>query len=357
MRRTLAALVLVVGALSAPARASDMGAAVAFPGLPLKRAVALPRASAEAVLFESGDSVPLEAPFIELLVRGEAAPGALRVEASVHDGTAWGPWTAVTDGEADAAGTFWYRFSLSGPAGAAVRLRAVGGADAPAWILLRAVDAVHKDPGSAAASGASALGGTLAAPPPLGGAPRGSGPPEPVVRPRADWGAAAAVNPYEMMIPGGISVHHTETDSPRGEAAAARLLRSIQSFHQRGRGWSDVAYHFLIDADGRVWQGRPGPVVGAHVRDRNDGNIGIALMGDFEDPAGRQPTPQQMEALHALAAWLVWRYDMPVTRILAHSHQEQTACPGAALFARLPSVRAEVAARVAAADPVAGVSP
>lgn len=335
-------------ALAAPSAASDVGVRVRFPNLAVKSQICTSAVCGTSLL-ESGDSEPLPAPIRSLLVNGEAAAGDFGAEMSV-DG---GPWTASADGDVE-DGNFWFRFDLPAPAGARVRIRFVSASAGaqPAWLLIRGADGV----GSAAGSLAGGAVAGSAVPPPIGGAPGVPGPPEPVVRPRADWGARAAKDPYELMIPGGISIHHTETTQPRGANAAVALLHSIQSFHQRGRGWSDIAYHFLIDGDGTIWQGRPGPVLGAHVKDRNDGNIGIAIMGDFEEAGGRQPTPQQLESLHALAAWLSWRYSIPVTRILGHRDQEQTACPGDALYARLGTVRAEAGARRAAASAGPGVA-
>ncbi len=43
----------------------------------------------------------------------------------------------------------------------------------------------------------------------------------------------------------------------------------------------DISYHFLIDKDGTIYEGRPLNYEGAHVSGSNPGNIGVAFLGDY----------------------------------------------------------------------------
>ena len=36
------------------------------------------------------------------------------------------------------------------------------------------------------------------------------------------------------------------------------MLRGIQSFHQNTNGWCDIAYNFIVDRFGRIWEARAG---------------------------------------------------------------------------------------------------
>ncbi len=76
-------------------------------------------------------------------------------------------------------------------------------------------------------------------------------------------------------------------------AAAAGRIELIRAGH-RARGWGDIGYHLIVDPLGNAWQGRPLIWQGAHVKDRNEGNIGILVVGNFE--VGR-PTGPQLDAL------------------------------------------------------------
>ncbi|RWW96701.1 peptidoglycan recognition protein family protein [Flavobacterium cerinum] len=43
-----------------------------------------------------------------------------------------------------------------------------------------------------------------------------------------------------------------------------------------------MPYHFAIDGNGNIYEGRPIDIVGSHVKGANTGNIGIVLMADLD---------------------------------------------------------------------------
>ncbi|MBU0755790.1 MAG: N-acetylmuramoyl-L-alanine amidase [Planctomycetes bacterium] len=126
-----------------------------------------------------------------------------------------------------------------------------------------------------------------------------------------------------------ITVHHTgdycnQTDL---EGSAALML-AYQQTHQESRGWADLGYHFVIDRAGRIWEGRSLEFQGAHAGDseKNRGNIGISLMGDFN----RQELSRgQEESLANLLNELsrLYRIDKR-SRIFTHQELVATQCPG-----------------------------
>ena len=90
-----------------------------------------------------------------------------------------------------------------------------------------------------------------------------------------------------MSLINKIVVHCS--DSPhRGDTAA-----DVHRWHQE-RGWSGIGYHFTIDEEGMVEQGRPPYWAGAHVRGHNSNSLGVMLFGIDEF------TPVQKEALRSL---------------------------------------------------------
>ena len=89
-------------------------------------------------------------------------------------------------------------------------------------------------------------------------------------------------------------------------------------------------------------QGRPTNALGAHAKGANRGNIGIALMGNFEK---QKPTRAQIGSLTRLVAYLAVQYDIDTARrgyLEGHSHYLPTACPGAYLKAELGQLRVRV---------------
>jgi len=131
-----------------------------------------------------------------------------------------------------------------------------------------------------------------------------------------------------------IVLHHTESfvsDKQKrltGTAswdAAVKHARSAQSFHKHIKGWKDIGYHYLIDWDGRVLEGRPVDRIGAHVENKNTGAIGVVLMGNL---SRQRPTEKQQASLRALLKWLMHSHEIPADRITGHYQNKHTTCPG-----------------------------
>jgi hypothetical protein len=52
-------------------------------------------------------------------------------------------------------------------------------------------------------------------------------------------------------------------------------METIRHWHVSENGWADIGYHFVIEGDARIRQGRSIDTVGAHVRGHNMGTLGI----------------------------------------------------------------------------------
>jgi len=196
----------------------------------------------------------------------------------------------------------------------------------------------------------------VAPPPPPAAAPARGG----IDVTRAQWGAQPMLANHDPLgKPYRITVHHTaEPMLSESLPASAAELRQIQRMHFQ-RGWADLGYHYLIDRAGRVMEGRSIEVQGAHAgnSDANRGNVGIALLGNFESQPERgpeytkvqEPTAAQMEALDALVNELMARHSISNKEIWAHDHFRETECPGPKLRSWVTVKRSE---RVGSAAPV-----
>jgi hypothetical protein len=129
-----------------------------------------------------------------------------------------------------------------------------------------------------------------------------------------------------------LVVHHSALPASDGP-------REIQRLHQQQRGFADVGYHFLIDAIGTIYEGRPVNVRGAHVAGHNSGAVGVCLLGNFERI---EPTPAQLASLSSLAVAL--RNTFGITHLAGHRDlpSQNTLCPGANLWPRLPALATEL---------------
>ncbi len=165
---------------------------------------------------------------------------------------------------------------------------------------------------------------------------------------RLGWRAAPRVGGNEAHTPYRVTVHHTQGAQPMNEAETSAAVKNIQNYHMVGRGregkdnFHDIGYHFLIAGDGRVVEGRRAEYLGAHAGGANEGNIGVAMMGDFNK---HKPTNAQIESLTRLVTFLSVKYKKDPNAkgfLEAHQHYTNTDCPGSNLLAMLGSLRRKI---------------
>lgn len=137
-------------------------------------------------------------------------------------------------------------------------------------------------------------------------------------------------------------MHHSAVVLRNNRLAPSRL-RSHQAAHQ-DRGWSDIAYHLLIDRNGNVYEGRPRWAVGDTATNYDPrGHLLVMCEGNFQE---QRPSPAQVRALVDVLAWAVERHEVGVRTIRGHLELADTACPGRALQRRLGAVRRRVRERL-----------
>jgi hypothetical protein len=147
-----------------------------------------------------------------------------------------------------------------------------------------------------------------------------------------------------------VTLHHTGSAEPlRAGDDPVQRLRGLQSWGEAERNWWDVPYHFLIDLDGNVYEGRDWRYTGETNTTYNPaGHFLISVIGNYEL---QRPTPAQLDAIATMMAWAIDRFELPLDRIGGHYDYAETACPGQHLRTLLEdgSFRSMVAARLQAA--------
>lgn len=158
--------------------------------------------------------------------------------------------------------------------------------------------------------------------------------PQPGIHARSEWSEVPlgdiALDPVKTRI----VIHHTAyfvsgaDKRLTGDAswrAAIQHARTAQSLHKNIRGWKDIGYHYMIDWEGRILEGRPLDLLGAHVEKHNTGSIGIVLMGDF---TRQRRTDKQIASLRALLKWLMAVQGLSPKDISGHYQMKHSICPG-----------------------------
>lgn len=158
--------------------------------------------------------------------------------------------------------------------------------------------------------------------------------PEATVYPLEQWNDEVLGDLPEDLPKTRIVLHHTAAlvkDSDKrltGQAsweAAVTHVRKAQRLHKHIRGWSEIGYHYIIDWEGRILEGRPVDRLGAHVEKHNTGSIGVVLLGDL---TRQRLTAAQAAALRGLLKTLMARYDIAPKDISGHYQMKYTVCPG-----------------------------
>jgi|GEM_PF-1018352 len=183
----------------------------------------------------------------------------------------------------------------------------------------------------------------------------------PTIIPRAGWGADETLMtwPPEYRTIRKFVIHHTAT--PNGSLDAAATVRAIYYYHAVTRGWGDIGYNYLIDTQGRIYEGRSGGegVVGGHAKQYAWGSIGVSLIGNYEEV----DVPSAMQS--SLVELIAWKgnlhfvdptghgfyIDKDLPNVMGHRDGAATECPGKYAYARLPAVRQAALTRMAALPP------
>ncbi len=313
--------------------------------------------------------------------RGNAPYG----EARFRVGDAWTAWQPLEQDGAQATGQFTsaliavpradaYQVRSLPPAGHGWRAAAINTTDGPPRVADRPAD---RPAGAAVAASAC--------------------------RSRADWGADESITGWskgtdiQAFYPAQVlTVHHSAGSNDLNQDYSA-TVRAILSFHVRTNGWADIGYQYLVDGHGVVYEGRSAGhtsrsclyaggdgsdfahetttdrvVNGAHVGDYNAGNVGVALLGCYEPTAAcsgdTHPPAAAVDGLEGLLTALSSRHGLdpqgtvhyvnPITgtakdvaTVSGHRDWLATACPGSTLYAALPAIRADVAARMGGTTP------
>lgn len=125
------------------------------------------------------------------------------------------------------------------------------------------------------------------------------------------------------MKPSYIIIHHSAVSRKKNP----EQFKAIDDFH-KSKGWGMIGYHYVIEPDGKIKEGRPVGSVGAHCKQKymNYRSIGIMLTGNFDE---EEPTQAQMDQLVNLVVRLKKEYKISAKRVKPHRlYANYKTCPG-----------------------------
>jgi hypothetical protein len=207
---------------------------------------------------------------------------------------------------------------------------------------------------------------------------------------RSAWGADESLRfdaagtetwPVDYYPTQVLTVHHTGVLAHNDDPDPVATVRAVYYDDCVVDGYGDIGYQLLIDEAGKVYEGRvsgddglpvfgpepdaggkPQMANGAHVGQFNAGNVGVCLLGHYNE---RQPTDAARESLVKVLAALSYAADLdPVGEVdylnpvngkggrvpTIQGHQDwaklgagATDCPGTLFYPTLQTIREDVA--------------
>jgi hypothetical protein len=192
------------------------------------------------------------------------------------------------------------------------------------------------------------------------------------IKPRSSWatsdmGWACSSGPSTSSELRAVVVHHTAGSNTYDASQVPGIIRAIWYYHVKTRGWCDIAYNFLVDRYGGMWEGRQGgiekAIIGGHTYGFNTSTSGVSQIGDFQ--AGSAPYAMT-QATKSLVGWKLARHgvepsgttklvnrsgstingvpdggSVTVPKIVGHRDLGTTSCPGSSTYTQLPAMRTD----------------
>jgi SpoIID/LytB domain protein len=300
----------------------------------------------------------------------EPAPQGTEVQVRVREDGAWSEWTplAITaehgpdPGSVEAAGVrHGTEPLLTAPGTDGVQVRI----DTPDGSAPQDAAVTLIDPQQVAAD-------ELAAPTPVSTAQAAGDPLRPAIITRAQWGADESLRDRAPIYTGPIKagfVHHTASTSNYTAAQSTAQVRALYAYFTKGLGYSDIAYNFLVDRFGRLYEGRAGGVdknvLGGHTAGFNSNTFAVSALGNFDTV---KPAATDLAKIKdTIARLLAWKLALNhvgamstaslvsnsgagtstyapgaiarVPAISGHRDIGSTACPGRYLQPEVPAIR------------------
>lgn len=146
---------------------------------------------------------------------------------------------------------------------------------------------------------------------------------------REAWGARPPAGEFVEHTIARLTVHHTAVILDRTSQAPSRA-RGHQRYHQ-DKGWPDLAYHFLVDDAGHVYEGRPWSARGDTATEYDPtGHFLVCAEGDYDR---QQVAPAMLASIAGLLAWASLAFGVDPATIAGHRAYAATTCPGRSIDA------------------------
>ncbi len=146
---------------------------------------------------------------------------------------------------------------------------------------------------------------------------------------RQDWGWQPETKTLPEQTITKITIHHEGEYFKEGTDVAA-YLKNLQSWSRTEKHWMDIPYHYIIDPEGNIYEGRPLIYPGDTNTDYDvRGHALICVLGNYEI---QKLNANQLKSLVDLTSFLAKKYNVSLDNIKGHKDYALTLCPGEDLY-------------------------
>lgn len=157
---------------------------------------------------------------------------------------------------------------------------------------------------------------------------------------RSEWRAKPArpnTAKQSASAIGEVFIHHSAGFGKSIDTFAEQVacLQQMQAFHQNGRGWADIAYHYIVFQPygaltrARIFEGRPLSVVPAAQEGHNTNTCAVCIV---------QADPEKLKPNTLWRVGRLARRIKSASRLRGHREVVQTGCPGDVIYPKLGQI-------------------
>ena len=143
---------------------------------------------------------------------------------------------------------------------------------------------------------------------------------------QAEWGGTPVATDSGQTIQY-ITIHHSGVVFEQGKDPKA-YLQNLQKWSRAEKTWIDLPYHYILDLDGNIYDGRnPGLPGDTNTSYDVNHHLIICVLGNYEEQI---MSNSQMESLVKFTAKKARKYAVPPENIRTHKDwvPTETVCPG-----------------------------
>jgi hypothetical protein len=144
-----------------------------------------------------------------------------------------------------------------------------------------------------------------------------------------DWGGINNQQTIKSHKIESITLHHGGVEF-QVEKDPIEYMRNLQSWSRSEKKWIDIPYHFLIDLNGNIYEGRSIEYPG----DTNTtydpiGHLLICVMGNYEIQIVNS---EQLKSIVNLISFFCKELNINPELVRGHKDYAETACPGKDIY-------------------------